>query len=185
MAQVRYSQITVWNFGINFWVNCVGWCLSELCRLMGVARCFITSYQPCTNAVCEWSHATVNLMLAKCVDKNHQDWDERLPRVAVCFNASVHESMQFTPFFFMHGTEPRWDVDFKFGNDTARYSTNDYADLLLNRLGDAHSLARDLAGEHLYFDGKDIWGDEHALDRLHRRDQWTAGRANTVQLWLL
>ena len=41
--------------------------LSELCRLMGVARCFTTSYQPRTNAVCERSHATVNSMLAKCV----------------------------------------------------------------------------------------------------------------------
>ena len=47
--------------------------LSELCRLMGLARCFTTSYQPRTNAVCECSHATVNSMLAKCVADNHRD----------------------------------------------------------------------------------------------------------------
>ena len=45
--------------------------LSELCRLMGLARCFTTSYQPRTNAVCERSHATVNSMLAQCVSDNH------------------------------------------------------------------------------------------------------------------
>ena len=86
--------------------------LTELCRLMGVARCFTTSYQPCTNAVCERSHATVNSMLAKCVDKNHRDWDEWLPQIAffLCYNASVHESTQYSPFFLMHGTEPRWVV---------------------------------------------------------------------------
>ena len=47
--------------------------LTELCKLMGVTRAFTTSYQPRTNAVCERSHATVNSMLAKCIDDNHQD----------------------------------------------------------------------------------------------------------------
>ena len=47
--------------------------LSEICRLMGIARCFTTSYQPRTNAVCERSHATVNSMLAKCDSDNHRD----------------------------------------------------------------------------------------------------------------
>jgi len=30
--------------------------LSELCRLMGVARSYTTSYQPATNELCEKSH---------------------------------------------------------------------------------------------------------------------------------
>ena len=44
--------------------------LFELCRLFGIARCFTTSYQPRTNAVCERSHATINAMLAKVVADN-------------------------------------------------------------------------------------------------------------------
>ena len=120
--------------------------LSELCRLFGVSRCFTTSYQPRTNAVCERSHATVNAMLAKCVSDNHRDWDEWLPQIAFSYNASVHESTRFTPFYLMHGTEPRWDVDFKLGTDAETpYSENDYADVLLKRLEGAHSLTR----EHL------------------------------------
>ena len=55
--------------------------LSEICRLMGIARCYTTAYQPRTNAVCEKSHATVNAMLAKCVSDNQRDWDEGLGRV--------------------------------------------------------------------------------------------------------
>ena len=80
--------------------------LSELCRLMGVTRAFTTAYQPRTNAMCERCHATINSMLAKCVDDNHRDWDERLPQVAFCYNASTHESTQFSPFFLMHSMEP-------------------------------------------------------------------------------
>ena len=54
-------------------------------------------------------------MLAKCISDNHRDWDEWLPQVAFSYNASVHKSIRFTPFYLMHGTEPRWNVDFKLG----------------------------------------------------------------------
>ena len=101
-----------------------------------------TSHECCVRT----SHATVNSMLAKCINKNHRDWDEQLPQVAFCYNSSTHESMQYSPFFLLHGSEPRWDMDFKLGNEEkGNYSTNDCADLLLNMLEDAHSLAR----EHL------------------------------------
>jgi len=44
--------------------------LDELCRLMGVARSFTSSYQVRTNSSGERSHATVNAMLAKCTSIN-------------------------------------------------------------------------------------------------------------------
>ena len=119
--------------------------LSEVCQHMGIARCFTTSYQPCTNAVCERSHATVNSMLAKCVSDNHRDWDgyRRLPQVAFCYNASVHESIKYTPSFLMHGSEPRWDVDLQLGEGGADpKSVNEYAHMLLSRLERAHELTR-------------------------------------------
>ena len=116
--------------------------LSELCRLMGIARCFTTAYQPRTKR----SHTTVNSMLAKCVADNHRDWDEWLPHVAFCYNSSVHESAQFSPFFLLHGTEPKWDVDLRLDSaDKPVYSTNEYADLLLSHLERTHTLTR----EHL------------------------------------
>ena len=73
--------------GLEFWNEL----LNELCQLMGLARCFTTPYQPRMNAKCELSHATVNSMLAKGMNKNHRDWDEQLPQVAFCYNVSLHE----------------------------------------------------------------------------------------------
>ena len=85
-------------------------------------------------------------MLAKCVADNHHDWNQCRPQVVFCYNASVHESTQFTPFFLVHGTEPRWDIDLRMdSDDRPTYSTNEYADLLLRRLEGAHELTR----EHL------------------------------------
>ena len=118
--------------------------LSELCRLTGVARAFTTAYEARTNAVCERNHATVNSMLAKCIQDNQKDWHERLNYVAFCYNASTNESTGFTPFFLLHGVEPRWDVDIKLSTEPSeRYSVNDYADGLLKKLENAHELCRD------------------------------------------
>ena len=85
-------------------------------------------------------------MLAKVVADNHRDWHEWLPQISFSYNASVQESTRFTPYFLMHGSEPRWDVDFKLGvEDRTPYSVNDYADVLMRRLEGAHFLTR----EHL------------------------------------
>jgi len=117
--------------------------LNELCRLLGVNRAFTTSYQARTNSVCERSHSTVNAMLSKCVSDNHKDWSEHLSSVAFFYNASMHESTQHSPYFLMHGTEPRWNVDLQLGQEERkRYSVNDYADMLVNKLESAHELAR-------------------------------------------
>jgi len=103
--------------------------LGELCRLMGISRRFTTAYHARCNAVCEISRATVNSMLAKCIDTNQRNWTDHLQQVAFCFNASSQESTKYSPFYFMHGTEPRWNIDFQMGeSECVAYSVNDYAD---------------------------------------------------------
>src|SRR5258708_29026115 len=117
--------------------------LSEVCRLLGVARAYTTSYQARTNSVCERSHQTVNAKLSKGVDDNQKDWSDRLGAVAFFYNASAHESTQYTPHFLIHGTEPRWDVDLQLGTgEQPPCSTNEYAAMLVTRMEEAHELAR-------------------------------------------
>ena len=83
-------------------------------------------------------------MLSKCISKNQRDWNEHLSYIAFFYNASVNESTGFSPYFIMHGFEPRWDIDFKLGTlEREPYSVNDYADVLVNRLEEAHELVRE------------------------------------------
>jgi len=83
-------------------------------------------------------------MIAKCIDNKQKNWDTLLPGLAFSYNASVHESTGQAPFFLMHGFLPRWDCDLQVGTQPReRYSTNDYADLLVTNLDTAHQLARD------------------------------------------
>jgi len=121
--------------------------LGELCRLMGVFRSFTTAYHARCIAVCERSHATVNSMLATCIVSNQRNWTDHLQQVAFCFNASTQKSIKYSHFFLMHGTEPRWNIDFQLGeNECVAYSVNDYADLLIKRMETAHELVRQHLG---------------------------------------
>ena len=42
-------------------------------EVMGIGRTFMTAYEAHTNAVCEGSYATVNLMLTMCINENQKD----------------------------------------------------------------------------------------------------------------
>jgi len=47
----------------------------------------------------------------------------------------------------MHGTEPRWNIDFQLGEgERTAYSINDNADLLITRMETAHELVRQHLG---------------------------------------
>ena len=118
--------------------------VTELCRLFGVYKSQTTAYQPSTNGGCERFHLTLNSMLAKVVSENQRDWCERLAHVALCYNASVHESTGYTPFMLMHGREVRWGVDLLLDSprDEPR-SVNDFAAMLIERLETAQQLVRD------------------------------------------
>ena len=88
----------------------------------------------------------MNFMLAKCLADNDRDWPEHLSNIAFFYNASTHKSTKYTPFFLMHGYEPRWEMDLQLEVEPrGPYSVNDYADLLINRLEGAHEIVR----EHL------------------------------------
>ena len=71
---------------------------------------FTTTYEARSNGVCERSHTTVNLMLAKCINKNQKDWTEHLSHKAFCYNAFTHKSTKFS-LFLLHGTEPWGNID--------------------------------------------------------------------------
>ncbi|PFX34578.1 Transposon Tf2-8 polyprotein [Stylophora pistillata] len=66
-----------------------------------------TPFHPQSDGATERVIRTVNLMLAKVVSENQNDWDEKLPGV----NSAVHGSTEFTPYFHEHGREMRLPVN--------------------------------------------------------------------------
>ena len=89
--------------------------MKELCRVLEIEKLKTTAYKPSTNGAIERFHRTLNSMLAKVVDENHRDWDERLQAVMAAYRASPHDSTGFSPNFLLLGRECRAPLDLLVG----------------------------------------------------------------------
>ena len=133
------------DLGVEFESQLFG----ELCQRMGIENIRSTAYKPSTNGCVERFHRTLNSMLAKVIDDNQKDWDDRLPSVMAAYRASRHASTNFTPNVLVLGRENRAPVDIVLGivkgEEHHCDSYDEYVEQLQKRMRDSHQLAR----EHL------------------------------------
>lgn len=117
---------------------------SEMCHLLGIEKIRTTSYEPRTNGMIERYHRTMNAMIGKVVDENHQNWHEILPFVAAAFRASEHETTGFSPNFLVFGRENRMPLDLVYGSPPGQEDGNDtdYVGTMRRLLQDAYALVR-------------------------------------------
>ncbi|XP_071582092.1 uncharacterized protein [Temnothorax nylanderi] len=45
-------------------------------------------------------------MVSQYVDKNHRNWDERIPELQFAYNTARHEATGYTPAYLVYGREP-------------------------------------------------------------------------------
>ena len=119
--------------------------LSEVCRLAGVAKVKTTPYKPSSNPV-ERFHRTMHSLLAKVISDHQRDWDCYLAYITFCYNTSIHQGTGYTPYFLMHGTEARWNMDYLLDSLTTSRSSNEHAAELTLRLEEAYRLTREQLG---------------------------------------
>ena len=86
--------------------------VSELCKLLGIRKIRSSGYRPQTSGSVENWHRTLHAMMAKMVSSHQRDWSDCLGYVTFCYNASVHSSTGYSPFFLMTGREAVWNADF-------------------------------------------------------------------------
>ena len=81
--------------------------MAEVYRLMGIRKVNTTAYHPQTDGLVERFNRTLTDMLAKTVDKQGSNWDERLPYVLFSYRTSLQESTKESPFFLLYGRDAR------------------------------------------------------------------------------
>ena len=81
--------------------------LREVCEVLGVKKLNTTAYHPQTDGLVEQFNRTLTNMLAKQVERNGSDWDIQLPYVLFAYRSCIQESTQESPFFLVHGRDPR------------------------------------------------------------------------------
>ena len=86
-------------------------------------------------------------MLGTMSEKQKTDWKAHVPSFTHAFNAAVHESTGFSPFYLMFGRHPRLAIDAFLGirSSEERKSHQDYVDRLKDRMADAYQNASEEA----------------------------------------
>ena len=122
----------------------------ELCRCMGIEKVRTTPYKPSTNGCVERFHRTLNSMIAKVVQDNQRDWDDRVPTVMAAYRAAKHSSTGYSPNFLILGRENRAPIDIVLGNvagEERHYdSVDEYVSQMQDLMRDSYALARDQLG---------------------------------------
>lgn len=77
----------------------------------GISHSTTTPYTPQSNRLVERSNATIISVLTKFVLENKNDWDTKLPNAILAINITKQSSANFTPFFLLHGFQPRIPPD--------------------------------------------------------------------------
>lgn len=62
---------------------------------------------------------TLKDMVSKYIDSQGLHWDEGTRSFAMAYNSSVHETTGYTPFYLIHGFEPRLPLDVVYGGEDA------------------------------------------------------------------
>lgn len=89
--------------GTNFESNLI----AELLHLSGVAKSHTTAYHPMGNGGTERFNRTLGNMLRSLPLKAKLQWPQHIQTLTFAYNATVHETTGYAPFFLMFGHIPR------------------------------------------------------------------------------
>ena len=118
--------------------------IQSLCSLTGMKKTRTTPYHPMGNGMVERFNKTLLNMLGTLEESQKTDWKSYVSTMTHAYNAAVHDSTGFSPFFLMFGRHPRLAVDAFLGipQDTETVKSHqDYVDRLRLRLATAYDKA--------------------------------------------
>ncbi|UYV82146.1 hypothetical protein LAZ67_21001132 [Cordylochernes scorpioides] len=95
--------------------------ISDLNNQCRITHRKTTAYHPQTNGLMERLNKTIADMLSVYVDVNQKNWDRILPFVTFAYNTAKQESTGFTPFFLVHGQEPKKHENYMRSKDSNKH----------------------------------------------------------------
>ena len=75
--------------------------------LIGTKRKLSTAYHPQTDGQTEKINGTVEVYLCIYIEDLTDEWAKLLPTAEFAYNNTTHEATKMSPFFVLHGYNPR------------------------------------------------------------------------------
>ena len=162
---------------------------SWLCNLAGVHQSRTTPYHPMGNGMVERFNQTLINMLGTLKEKQKEDWKSYVSTFVHAYNATRHDSTEYTPFFLMFGRHLRLAIGayLRLNSDTEKIrSSHNFAKKLQKRLqfSIASRKAEKSASCHkMYNDSKVRESTVHVGDRVLIRNVGLKGKNKPADKW--
>ncbi|MEW8316224.1 MAG: reverse transcriptase domain-containing protein [Candidatus Thiodiazotropha endolucinida] len=165
--------------------------IQSLCSLTGMKKTRTTPYHPMGNGMVERFNKTLLNMLGTLEESQKADWKSYVSTMTHAYNAAVHDSTGYSPFFLMFGRHPRLAVDAFLGipqdSETVK-SHPDYVDRLKLRLTTAYDKAsaeaeKSAARQKSYYDEKVRHVILDVGDRVLVKKKGRKGKHRLANLW--
>ena len=167
--------------------------MKRLHELSGTKQSRTTPYHPQGNGQTERFNRTLLNMIRTLKEHEKKDWASHLSKLAFAYNATVHSSTGFSPYYLMFGREPRLPVDSVFdidGNEDKkmRKSYKTFSDDWQQAMNQAFEIVnrnKEKAGQQnkAYYDKK-ARGVELVLgDRVLSRNRERGGTGKIRTVW--
>lgn len=85
--------------------------LKQLFDGLGISHQKSSAYHPQSQGLTERYNGTLLNMLHFYANESHSDWSKYVEMVTFVYNASVQESVKFSPFYLLHGYHPLFPAD--------------------------------------------------------------------------
>ena len=85
--------------------------IQSLCRITGMEKTRTTPYHPMGNGMVERFNRTLLNMLGTLTSTQKSDWKSHVSTLCHAYNAAVHDSTGYVPFYLMFGRHPRLAID--------------------------------------------------------------------------
>ncbi|KAJ8385115.1 hypothetical protein AAFF_G00192560 [Aldrovandia affinis] len=165
--------------------------LKDLLEMAGVQKSHTTPYHPMGNGITERFNRTLGGMIRALPPKSKSRWPQMLQMLTFCYNATVHETTGFAPFYLMFGRVPRLPVDVMFHHvleDTNVVSHHEFVHHLKRDLSEAAQVAQKNAiGEqdrHAKIYNRKVRGMPLAVgDRVLLANRGERGKRKVADRW--
>ena len=124
--------------------------VSEVCKILGIAKTRTTPYHPQSDGLVERLNKTLLNMLAMATSEYPSQWNSHLRNLCMAYNTSVQPTTGFSPFYLMFGRQARVPIDIMYGTPTPPMTpVTEYAACLKQRLENAYEQVRGKMGHSL------------------------------------
>ena len=147
-----------------------------MCKKLGIRKTWTTPYHPESDGMVERFMRTLKDMVAKFISGEGLSWDENVKAYTMAYNSSVHATTGQTPFFIIHGFEPRLPLDVIYGPPAELVTVRSFLADRLGTLRNAYQRAQSSTMraaekaakrydrsvcENRYRQGEEVWVRDH------------------------